>query len=103
MAVRLRDNRDDRDDLVCLAVYHLRYAHAMIATIKQWTIVVFTPVHLNRTLLIAFVVGSWLNLFNHGDALLHDPLNAALVAKLALNYLTPFIVANVGLLARHQH
>ncbi|HET7662105.1 MAG TPA: nitrate/nitrite transporter NrtS [Rhodanobacteraceae bacterium] len=75
----------------------------MIATLKNWARVVFKPVHLKRTLLIAFVVGSWLNLFNHGDTLLHGTLNAHLAAKLALNYLTPFIVSNVGLLAHQRH
>ena len=56
----------------------------------------FAPVHLKRTLLIAFVVGTWLNLFNHGDELLHGVINAHLVAKLALNYLTPFVVSNTA-------
>ena len=64
---------------------------------------VFTPVHLKRTLLIAFVVGSWLNLFNHGDELLHGVMNAALAAKLVLNYLTPFIMSNFGLLAHQRY
>lgn len=57
----------------------------------------FAPVQLKRTLLIAFVVGTWLNLFNH--ELLHGVINAHLVAKLALNYLTPFVVSNAGLVA----
>lgn len=61
-----------------------------------------TPVHIKRTLLIAFVIGSWLNLFNHGDELLRGILSVHLAAKLALNYLTPFAVSNVGLLS-HQH
>jgi len=60
---------------------------------------VFAPVQLKRTLLIAFVVGTWLNLFNHGDELLHGVINAHLVAKLALNYLTPFVVSSAGLVA----
>jgi hypothetical protein len=58
---------------------------------------------LERTLLIAFVVGSWLNLFNHGDALLRGAFTAALAIKLALNDLTPFIVSNFGLLAHQRH
>ena len=47
-----------------------RYPRAMTATLRTTARVVFTPVHLKRTLLIAFLVGSWLNLFNHGDELL---------------------------------
>ena len=64
---------------------------------------VIAPVHLKRTLLIAFVVGTWLNLFNHGDELLHGVINAHLAAKLALNYLTPFVVSNAGLVAHRLH
>ena len=75
----------------------------MLATLKTFARVVSTPVHLKRTLLIAFVVGSWLNLFNHGDELLHGVMNAHLAAKLALNYLTPFIVSNAGLVAHRRH
>jgi hypothetical protein len=78
-----------------------RYPRAMIATLKTFARVVATPVHLKRTLLIAFVVGSWLNLFNHGDELLRGAFTAPLAIKLALNYVTPFIVSNFGLLA-HQ-
>lgn len=75
----------------------------MIATLKTFARVVATPVHLKRTLLIAFAVGSWLNLFNHGDELLRGVMNAHLAVKLALNYLTPFIVSNFGLLAHRRH
>ena len=57
------------------------------------------PRHLRRTALIALVVGSWLSAFNHGEALLAGPWTAALGLKLFLNYLTPFVVANLGLLS----
>ncbi|WHZ20255.1 MAG: hypothetical protein OJF55_002404 [Rhodanobacteraceae bacterium] len=75
----------------------------MLTTLKTWTRVVCTPVHLKRTLLIALAVGTWLNLFNHGDELLRGVMNAHLAAKLALNYLTPFIVSNAGLVAHRRH
>ncbi len=58
------------------------------------------PPHLRRTGLIALVVGSWLSLVNLGDLLLVGPITAGLLLKLALNYLTPFVVANLGLLSR---
>jgi hypothetical protein len=80
-----------------------RYPPAMIATLRTFARAVAAPVYLKRTLLIAFVVGSWLNLFNHDDALLHGVVNAHLAAKLALNYLTLFAVSNVGLLAHRRH
>lgn len=57
------------------------------------------PHHLKRTLLIALVVGSWLTAFNLGDLLLAGPLDSALLTKTFLNYLTPFVVANLGLLS----
>jgi len=75
----------------------------MIPTLRTSARVVFTPVHLKRTLLIAFLVGSWLNLFNHGDELLRVAFDGHLAIKLALNYLTPFTVSNFGLLAHQQH
>jgi hypothetical protein len=75
----------------------------MIATLKTFAHVVFTPVHLKRTLLIAFAVGTWLNLFNHGDELLLGVMNAHLAGKLVLNYLTPFIVSNAGLVAHRRY
>jgi len=75
----------------------------MIATLKTFARVVFTPVHLKRTLLIAFAVGTWLNLFNHGDELLLGVMNAHLAGKLVLNYLTPFIVSNAGLVAHRRY
>lgn len=75
----------------------------MLATLKTWAGIIGAPVHLKRTLLIAFVVGSWLNAFNHGDALLRGALDMHLAGKLVLNYLTPFVVSNVGLLAHRRH
>lgn len=75
----------------------------MLATLKTFACVVFAPVHLKRTLLVASVVGSWLNLFNHGDELLHGAMDAHLAIKLILNYLTPFVVSNFGLLAHQRH
>lgn len=59
------------------------------------------PAHLRRTALVALLVGSWLTLVNLGDLLLAGPLSSALLIKVILNYLTPFVVANLGLLS-HQ-
>ncbi len=79
-----------------------RHLRTTSATLMGYTRVVLDPTHLKRTLLIAFVVGSWLNLFNHADVLVHGAMNADLAAKLVLNYLTPFVVSNAGLLARQR-
>jgi len=61
----------------------------------------FTGRHLRRTGVIALVVGTWLTAFNQGDALLADGWTAVLGLKIFLNYLTPFMVANLGLLSGH--
>ena len=58
------------------------------------------PAHLRRTAAIALVVGSWLTAFNQSDQLLAEALSPFLALKVALNYLTPFVVANLGILSR---
>lgn len=61
---------------------------------------VLAPTHLRRTSLITVIVGSWLTAFNHGDALASGSWDATLGLKILLNYVTPFVVANLGLLSR---
>lgn len=61
---------------------------------------VFHPVHLRRTVLIAVIVGTWLTAFNQGDVVLSGGFDGGVALKVALNYLTPFVVANLGLLSR---
>lgn len=56
--------------------------------------------HLKRTGLITVVVGTWLTLFNQGDLLLVGEVDTWLFGKIFLNYLTPFVVSNAGLLSR---
>ncbi len=67
---------------------------------KDFLSTVLAAHHLRRTGLIALLVGSWLTAFNQGDAILAGPFSAALGLKIFLNYLTPFVVANIGLLSR---
>jgi hypothetical protein len=45
---------------------------------------------------IMLVVGTWLTLMNHGDAILHGSIPWL---KIALDYATPFTVASLGFLA----
>jgi hypothetical protein len=56
--------------------------------------------HLRRTGLIALIVGTWLTVFNQIDPLLAWHIGFSLSVKICLNYLTPFVVANAGLLSR---
>ena len=58
--------------------------------------------HLRRTGLICIVVGTWLTLFNQIGPLLAWNLDLALFIKVVLNYVTPFVVANAGLLSRQD-
>ena len=55
--------------------------------------------HLRRTLTIALVVGTILTAINQADVILRGEASAATVVKGALNYVVPFIVSNLGLLA----
>jgi hypothetical protein len=63
--------------------------------------IVYRP-HLRRTTTIAALVGTWLTVFNQGDALIAGAVGAGLLGKIFLNYLTPFVVANLGLLSGHR-
>jgi hypothetical protein len=57
------------------------------------------PQHLRRTLTMALVVGTILTAINHADVITRGDATSATVAKAALNYLVPFIVSTLGLLA----
>lgn len=60
---------------------------------------VFHPPHLRRTGTLALVVGTWLTLFNQGGVIWSGEMGAGLWVKVTLNYLTPLVVANLGLLS----
>jgi hypothetical protein len=57
------------------------------------------PEHLRRTLTIALVVGTILTAINHADAIARGDATTTTLTKAALNYLVPFLVSNLGLLA----
>ena len=61
--------------------------------------VCFTRPTLRRTARIAAVVGLALTGINEGDVLVRGDLSAAIGIKIALNFLVPFIVSNLGVLA----
>lgn len=60
---------------------------------------VLRPAHLRRTLLIAMAVGTFLTLANQGDVILAGHMGTGTAVKVATNYLTPFVVSNLGLLS----
>ena len=55
--------------------------------------------HLRRTVAIETVVGIVLTGINQGDLLVEGHFSATLAIKLPLNFLVPFVVSNLGLLA----
>jgi hypothetical protein len=57
------------------------------------------PEHLRRTLTIAVVVGTILTAINQADVIARGDATSTTLVKAALNYLVPFIVSNLGLLA----
>lgn len=71
--------------------------------IRNVVAVCLHPQHLKRTLSITLIVGTWLTLYNQGDVLISTNVTAVLVGKIFLNYLTPFVVSNWGLLSREPH
>ena len=58
--------------------------------------------HLKATGGIALLVGTWLTLVNQADVIAAHGFDRAIWVKIALNYLTPFVVSNLGLLARRH-
>lgn len=58
--------------------------------------------HLRATGGVALLVGSWLTLVNQADIIAGQGLDAVILLKVAINYLTPFVVSNIGLLVRRM-
>ena len=58
-----------------------------------------TPSNLRRTLTIALIVGCVLSIINEGDVIVHGNATGATAVKIGLNFVVPFIVSNLGVLA----
>ena len=56
--------------------------------------------HLKATGGVALLVGTWLTLVNQADVIATQGFDTAVLLKVIVNYLTPFVVSNAGLLAR---
>jgi hypothetical protein len=54
---------------------------------------------LRRTIRIAAVVGLVLTAINEGDGLVRGAISAATGIKIVFNFLVPFVVSNLGVLA----
>ena len=56
------------------------------------------PSNLRRTLSIAAAVGVVLTAINEGDLLVEGKASAATAVKIAMNFVIPFLVSNLGVL-----
>ena len=74
----------------------------LVVRIRWAAGIVFDPTHLKRTLFITFAVGLVLSFSNDGGQILDGSWTATLVWKIVINFCTPFVVANMGLLAHHS-
>jgi ACR3 family arsenite efflux pump ArsB len=76
--------------------YRLQTSHGPV-TRCLWCAVRYRPL-LRRSTLIALVVGSVLVAINQGDAIVAGHWDMALIWKVPLTYLVPFVVATWGAL-----
>ncbi len=70
------------------------------AKCKSTVTVCCRPDHLKATGGVALLVGTWLTLVNQADVIATQGFDTAVLLKVIVNYLTPFVVSNAGLLAR---
>jgi hypothetical protein len=70
-----------------------------IVTIEEALRIVLRREHLRRTIRIALVVGVILTSINQADVIIRGDATAITWVKAAGNFVVPFIVSNLGLLA----
>ena len=68
-------------------------------TLRDSLRICFQREHLRRTIKIALVVGTILTLINQLDVILGGDADTLTWVKCGLNYVVPFVVSNLGLLA----
>ena len=73
---------------------------AWFSDIRARSAVCFEADQLRATGSIALWVGTWLTFINQADVLVSEGLSSVLFWKILLNYLTPFVVANLGVISR---
>jgi hypothetical protein len=70
-----------------------------IATVEEALRIILRREHLRRTIRIALVVGVILTSINQADVIIRGDATAITWVKAAGNFVVPFIVSNLGLLA----
>lgn len=78
--------------VIASTVPRARAVRAAIAVCRR-------PANLRRTMRIAFVVGCVLTAINQADVLVEGHATAITAVKILLNFIVPFIVSNLGVLA----
>ena len=73
--------------------------NACAEAVRHWLEICGARTTLRRTVRIAAVVGLVLTAINEGDSLAGGHVSAATGIKMALNFVVPFIVSNLGVLA----
>jgi len=58
-----------------------------------------SPANLRKTLRIALVVGCVLTAINQGDVIASGDATALTAVRVGLNFVVPFVVSNLGVLA----
>ena len=61
-----------------------------------------SPANLRRTIRIALVVGCVLTLINQADVIVRGDATALTAVKIGLNFVAPFIVSNLGVIAGNR-
>lgn len=74
-------------------------ASTVMARIGEAARICARPEHLRRTVAIALVVGTILTLINQTDVIVRGDATVVTWIKAGANYLVPFVVSNLGLLA----
>lgn len=70
--------------------------HVQRPTTAAWPPYAFSAAVLRRNILIAFVVGTALSIFNQYEAFLTRQLTPRLAAKVLFNFVIPFMVSTVS-------
>lgn len=63
---------------------------------KGWVDLAFQRSVVRQSLAYAIAVGAVLTLINHGEAILHDQIDANRVVKIGLTVLVPYVVSTLS-------
>ena len=73
--------------------------HRYSLALREAAAICWLPANLRRTVRIALTVGCVLTAINQADVLIEGRATAITAVKIPLNFLVPFIVSNLGVVA----